>query len=72
MQPLPVPIKLRHRKLRSLDDIRRHLLNLSDEQQGSEAWQHAIRCASKAAEGGDISRAQAAFRLALMLHPRRR
>ena len=69
---LPVPIKVGRRKLRSLDDIRRHLLNLPEHQQGSQVWQHALWYAMKAAEGGDISRAEAAFRLMLMPHPRRR
>jgi len=69
---LPVPVKVGRRKLRSLDDIRRHLLDLPDHQQGSQVWQHALWYAMKAAEGGDISRAEAAFRLALMPPPRRR
>ena len=33
MQPLHIPIKIGRRKLRLLDDPRRHLLNLSDRQQ---------------------------------------
>ena len=69
---LPVPIKVGRRKLRSLDDIRRHLLSLSEHQRGSQVWQHALWYAMKAAEGGDISRAEAAFRLVLTLHPQRR
>jgi hypothetical protein len=47
-------------------------MNLSDHQQASQVWQHAIRYAMEADEGGDISRAEAAFRLAPMLHPRHR
>ena len=66
MQPLHIPIKIGRRKLRLLDDLRRHLLNLSDRQHGLHVWQHAIRCAMEAAEGGDISRAETAFRLAMM------
>ena len=69
---LPAPIKVGRRKLRSLDDIRRHLLSLFEHQRCSQVWQNALWYAMKAAEGGDISRADAAFRLVLMLHPRHR
>ena len=62
---LPAPIKVGRCKLRSLDDIRRHLLSLSEHQRCSQVWQNALWYAMKAAEGGDISRAEAAFRLAL-------
>ena len=64
---LPAPIKVGRRKLRSLDDIRRHLLSLNEHQRCSQVWQHALWYAMKAAEGGDISRAEAAFGLVLML-----
>ena len=62
---MPAPIKVGRRKLRSLDDTRRHLLSLSEHQRCSQVWQHALWYAMKAAEGGDISRAEAAYRLAL-------
>jgi hypothetical protein len=51
------------RKLRTLADVREHLMKLPEERQQWRAWQHAAKVLLEAAESGDVRDVEITLRL---------
>jgi NADPH-dependent 2,4-dienoyl-CoA reductase/sulfur reductase-like enzyme len=62
------PVEIGKRKLRTLHDLRAHLLTLPEEIHDKPVWRAATEAVLKAAEGGDVQRAAETFRLARFVH----
>ena len=57
----------RRSKLKSLADVRAHILKLPEDSQRLPAWQNVAASLLKAAEGGDLADVSVALRFARML-----
>ena len=65
---LAKPIDIgRRAKLKTLADVRAHILRLPEASQRLPAWQNAAEHLFKAAEGGDLADVSIAIRFARML-----
>ena len=62
------PVEVGRRKLRTLHDLRAHLLTLSKESHDKPVWRAATEAVLCAAEDGDVQRAAETFRLAQFVH----
>ncbi len=51
---LAKPIDIGRRKLKTLDDVRSHILALPEARQGNPVWHNVAGALLKAAEGGDL------------------
>ena len=60
-RPLTKPISVGRRKLRTLSDVRAHLLTLPEDRANRPTWQHVAETAIAAAEDGDVKRTEVAF-----------
>ena len=65
---LPSPVEVGRRKLRTLHDLRAHLIKLPKARHDLPGWQNATEAVLAAAEDGDVVNASVAFRLAQMVH----
>jgi hypothetical protein len=61
------PVEVGRRKLRTLDDLRAHLLKLLEEIHEKPAWRAATEAVLAAAETGDVKRAAVLARLGCTL-----
>ncbi len=51
---LPKPIDIGRRKLKTLHDVRAHILSLPEDRQGNPVWHNVAGALLQAAEGGDL------------------
>jgi hypothetical protein len=65
---LPAPIDLGKRKLRTLHDVRAHVLKLPAEKREMLGWHSCAGALIEAAEGGNLDRVSFTFRFARMIH----
>lgn len=65
---LSKPIDVGRRKLRTLHDVRAHLLKLPEDRQHMVGYQRVAHLLMQAADGGEIADIPLAFRLARALH----
>jgi hypothetical protein len=68
---LSEPIGIGRKKLRTLHDLRSHLLSLSEDRQQYRTWNYVAGRLVDAAEGGDITGAEVSFRMANMMDPKK-
>lgn len=66
---LPTPIEVGQRKLRTLHDLRAHLLRLPESAHDKPGWRAATEAVLSAAENGHVKRAAETFRFARFVHP---
>ena len=62
------PVEIGKRKLRTLHDLRAHLLTLPKEIHDKPVWRAATEAVLSAATDGDVNRAAETFRLAQFVH----
>lgn len=65
---LPTPIEVGRRKLRTLHDLRAHLLALPKSEHDKPGWRDATEAVLSAADTGDVKRAAETFRFARFIH----
>lgn len=63
-RPLPQPLTVGRRKLRTLDDVRRYVVALPKERGDLPMWQNVADALFEAANGGKLSGVIVAFKLA--------
>lgn len=63
-RPLPKPIDIGERALRTLDDVRAHILKLPPERRDKPVWHTVADELLKAAKGGDVRGVAATFYVA--------
>lgn len=65
---LPTPIEVGRRKLRTLHDLRDHILKLPKSEHDKVGWQAATEAVLNAGESGDVKNAAEMFRFARFVH----
>jgi hypothetical protein len=65
---LPTPIEVGRRKLRTLHDLRDHLLKLPESEHEKPGWRAATQAVLTAAEDGSVLTAAETFRFARFMH----